>query len=181
MPTWFENVPPEQRLGNHVATIGTLSDSNVVWAKKSMKKGPHMTKNRVTVLMANLWIMTWYDMDDYVHNHYYVLVRACKNCPSIFFLFIFWQWTGGVTMTLLELNPSIMPIIWRSYSVFHTDEAAAETQYVSRLVEYHKKSFQLLTIFFMSTWNPTIFNIIWWDDGSMESSSLRLIVQCLFW
>ena len=29
--------------------------------------------------------------------------------------------------------------------------------------------------------NPTIYNIIRWDDGSTERSSRRLMVQCLFW
>ena len=28
--------------------------------------------------------------------------------------------------------------------------------------------------------NQTIFNIIWWEDGSTERSSHRLMVQCLF-
>ena len=29
--------------------------------------------------------------------------------------------------------------------------------------------------------NPTIFKIIWWDNGSMEWLSRRLMLHCLFW
>jgi hypothetical protein len=31
------------------------------------------------------------------------------------------------------------------------------------------------------TRNPTILNIIWWDDGSTEQLPHLLMVQCLFW
>ena len=31
------------------------------------------------------------------------------------------------------------------------------------------------------TRNPTILNIIWWDDGSTEQLPRLLMVQCLFW
>ena len=48
--------------------MATLIDSNAVWAKKSVKKGPHVTKNRVHGAHGQ---PVDYDMDDYVHNLYY--------------------------------------------------------------------------------------------------------------
>ena len=50
----------------YMATMATtLIDSNVIWAKKSVKKGPNMTKNWVHGAHGH---PVDYDMDDYVHT-----------------------------------------------------------------------------------------------------------------
>ena len=51
-----------------MVTTSTLINSNPIWTKKSVKKGPNMTKNRVHGAHGQ---PVDYDMDDYVHNLYY--------------------------------------------------------------------------------------------------------------
>ena len=112
--------------------VTTLIDSNTIWAKKLLKKGLHLTKNRVhgahgqPVDYGYGWLCTQP-----------LLLVPVKNVVQPFFLLFisfFWQSAGGVTMTLLEQNPSIMPIIWRRYSVFQTHEAAAKTAAADELL-----------------------------------------------
>ena len=45
--------------------VTTLIDSNTIWAKKLLKKGLHLTKNRVHGAHGQ---PVDYDMDDYLHT-----------------------------------------------------------------------------------------------------------------
>ena len=54
-----------------------------------------------------------------------------------------------------------------SQHVYHFHRYGMDTLFGSSF-EYERK-------------NPTIFNIIWWDDGLTEWLSRCLMVQCLFW
>ena len=58
-------------------------------------------------------------------------------------------------MTLLEQNPSIMPIIWRRYSVFQTHEAAAKAAAVDELLCLKNAGSQVSMFFTRNEWSES--------------------------